>query len=350
VTSSDDALGRLGDAGERLRRAATSGRVAPAYLFEGPDLAAPRAAARAFAAAMLCDATGDRPCGTCRSCRRVASGSHPDVHVQGRDKSTVISVEAMEALLERAHAKPFEGRRQAFLVEPADALAPEGIARYLKTLEEPPASTTFVLVTDRPDRLPDTVRSRCQRVRFPPATADEIAAAIAAVSVDPVRAARIARLSGGSTARAERVAALGLDEAARDLAGAARPGGRGAATVAEDVLAALRAKSASAPEEPSVEAGDDAASTVSPGEGLRRALEDLFHVLCSLARDRVAGRGDEAGGFEGLSRDDAAEALPRLSRLASLVRRNVAPAILLVEAASALGGPALNFSNRGAVH
>src|SRR5262245_40516652 len=88
------ACGPPGAVGGRLARMAISPRIAPAYLFESADATGPREAARLFAAALLCE-SDERPCLACSSCRRVRSGSHPDVHRRGRDKATVISVEAL---------------------------------------------------------------------------------------------------------------------------------------------------------------------------------------------------------------------------------------------------------------
>jgi hypothetical protein len=345
VTSSDAAVSppaagpweRFGPAGDLLRRLAGGGRVAPAYLFDGPDLDAPRAAARLFAAALLCE-RDDSPCGACSSCLRVRTGAHPDLHLRGRDKATVISVEALAALLDRAHQAPLEARRQVFVVEPADAMAPEAIARYLKSLEEPPPSTTFVLVTARPDRLPDTVRSRCQRVRFAAPSEREVAGRLAAAGVDAARVPFLARAADGSHARAERLALLGVDEAVAAIVRAATEGVPAAATATDRVLAELRRRAGEAAAAADAADADPAAPEGSPGEALRRALEDLFHALLVACRDRVAGLED--GPLVAVDPSLAATALERLSRLASYVRRNVTPAALLIEAVSAMYVPA----------
>lgn len=324
----------LGPAGARLARIASGPRIASAYLFEAADATGPREAARWFAAALLCEADA-RPCGACSACRRVRSGSHPDFHRRGRDKATVISVEALAALLERAHASPLEGRRQVFVVDPAEAMAPEAVARYLKTLEEPPATTTFVLVTTRPDRLPDAVQSRCQRVRFPDPDPATIAARLAAAGVDAARAATVARWAGGSTARAQRLAALEADAVVEALCGAALARVPGAATAAEAALAALRARAggiAGADEE--AREDGDAAPDGAPGERLRQALEDVFHALLTLLRDRLAGR--DAGPLAALPTPRAEAAFERIARLAGWVRRNVSPAGLVLDAVLAL--------------
>ncbi len=322
---------RFGAAGGLLARIARGGRIAPAYLLEGPDLAAPREAARLFAAALLC-AAPDAPCGTCSTCHRVASGQHPDLHVQGRDKMTVISVEALGPLLERAHASPVEGRRQVFVVEPADAMAPEAVARYLKTLEEPPASTTFCLVTARPDRLPETVRSRCQRLHFAAPSEADVARRLVREGADPGRAAVLARWASGSPARGKRLLSLAMDEVLDALsnAGTGRP--CAAATTAEALLGDLRTRMAAMGASAVPEAAE-----APPSEALRNALEDLFHAATVAARDRAAGI--EGGPFAPWSAATAAAFLPRFARLAGHVRRNVTPVALLIETVSALRRP-----------
>ena len=326
-----EAWARLGAAGDLLRRIVEGGRRAPAYLFEGPDLLLPREGARTFAAAILCRAP-ERPCGRCSSCRRVAAGVHPDVHVQSRDKATVISVEALAALLERAHASPLEGDRQVFLVEPADALAPEAVARYLKTLEEPPVSTTFVLVTSRPDRLSDAVRSRCQRLRFPAPSEADVVRRLLGEGVEPERARRLARLAGGGVARALRLARARLDEALDATIEAALAPTSSAAGTADRGLAELRARLAEAGERVDPEGGEGAEPAA--GEALRVALEDLLHALVVTARDRASGV--QGGPLGSLSEEGAAVALEGLTELQPLVRRNVAPVSLWTEAIARL--------------
>lgn len=335
-----DAFARFGPAGDVLARLARGGRIAPAYLLDGPDLSVALDAARTFAAALLCpDPAG--PCGTCSTCRRVRSGTHPDLHLRGRDKATVIGVDALAELLERAHLAPMEGKRQVFVIAPAEAMAPEAVGKYLKTLEEPPPTTTFLLVTEKPDRLPDAVRSRCQRVRVPGRTPEEVRDALVSGGMEPVRATRLARLSEGSFARARRLAAIGADEIADALVAAGLSQAPVAGTEVERWLPELRrrASEAGVAAETAGESGGeslDEEGTGKDAESLRRALEDLFHALQVTARDRAAG-GDE-GPMATVSREAAASALARWAHLHSLVRRNLNATALLLEAVSALKG------------
>ena len=82
----------------------------------------------------------------------------------------------MREAIDRTAYRPFEGRRRVVIVERADALLPEAQNALLKTLEEPPPASVFVLITARPDVLLPTVRSRCQRLRFAPLNAQDVAA------------------------------------------------------------------------------------------------------------------------------------------------------------------------------
>lgn len=308
--------------------------MGPAYLLEGSDASAPRAAAKVFAAALLCREP-EPPCLACTTCRRVAAGTHSDVHVQGRDRATVISVEALGLLLERAHASPLEGARQVFVIDPAEAMAPEAVARYLKSLEEPPETTTFVLVSSRPGRLPETVLSRLQRVRFSDPDEMQIRHALEATGVEAARAATCAHWALGSTARARRLALLEADLVVEALAGAAMSRVASAATVAEASLAALRQRALAADEDE--ESSDDAEREGAPGESLRRALDDVLHAIQVVARDRAAGV--EGGPLASLAPETAASVLERTARLSTYVRRNVSPAALLIDAVFAMRRP-----------
>src|SRR5438093_7423470 len=105
-------------------------------------------------------------CGTCAACTRIARGVHPDVLVVEPGDSGSIKVEHVRDIVDRTAYRPFEGRRRVVIVDEADALVPAAQNALLKTLEEPPPSSTFILVTARPDMLLATVRSRCIRLAF----------------------------------------------------------------------------------------------------------------------------------------------------------------------------------------
>ncbi|MBK7540479.1 MAG: DNA polymerase III subunit delta' [Candidatus Competibacteraceae bacterium] len=153
----------------QARRAA--GRLPHAWLLAGPDGLGKRVFARRLAAALLCEApeaAGDA-CMRCRSCRLFQAGSHPDYRaVQPAEDGKAIKVDQIRELSEFLGFTAQYGRCKVALLEPADRLNVNAANSLLKTLEEPPGNSLLVLATSQPARLPATVRSRCQKVRFEP--------------------------------------------------------------------------------------------------------------------------------------------------------------------------------------
>jgi DNA polymerase-3 subunit delta' len=151
-----------------LLRAVIARSVPQSLLFDGPEGVGKRTTALALAAAINCqqpDVDSDA-CGTCSSCRRIARAQHPDIVALVPNEKGTITVEMAREIIGQASYRPFEARRRVVIIDDADALQPSAQNALLKTLEEPPPSSMFVLVTSRPDSLLETVRSRCPRVRF----------------------------------------------------------------------------------------------------------------------------------------------------------------------------------------
>lgn len=307
-----EACGSLADA---LRRTLAADRLSPSYLFEGVDARMLREAAESFAAAIL--SVGHDEDERARTQRRIVAGTHPDLHVLEKDKPTVISVSALEPVLEEAHSTPVEGRYQVFIVDPADAMEPEGIARYLKSLEEPPPGTVFLLVTTRVDRLPDTVLSRCRRLRLAPLPADDVAARLDPTLDEPTRDA-IVRWSGRSLDRALRMSATGIVEIVHSVADIACAEPPRVAAGAETVLAAV--------EQGAGALTDDAGTK---RQAVREVLADLLHAVAVEARDRAAGRASVT--LPTLGPRAAVELLRSLETLSRAVPTNVTPSVVVLE-------------------
>jgi DNA polymerase-3 subunit delta' len=189
---------------ELTARAALRGSLPPSLIFDGPEGVGKRRAAIALAQFVNCAApTASDACGSCHSCTRIARGVHPDVLVVEPGETGSIKIEQVRDAIERSAYRPFEGRRRVVVVDHADAMAGEAQNALLKTLEEPPSSSMFVLVTSRPDVLLPTVRSRCQRLRFGRLAPAEIAAVLEREhGYSPADAHAAAAAADGSIGRA----------------------------------------------------------------------------------------------------------------------------------------------------
>ena len=166
---------------ELLGRSIARQSLPPSLIFGGPSGAGKRATATAVAQAVNClspmalpDGNGVDACGRCAACTRVARGVHPDVLSVEPGESGSIKIEQVRDAIERSGYRPFEGRRRVVIVDQADALVVAAQHALLKTLEEPPPSSIFILVTPRPDVLLPTVRSRCIRLWFAEGTTTEV--------------------------------------------------------------------------------------------------------------------------------------------------------------------------------
>ena len=234
-----------------LRGVVAGGRYANAYLLHGPAGVGKGTAALAFARALLCERRGGAPaeaglfaaapppdgpdddaCGACATCAKTATLQHPDLRflfpVSGEEKDLDATVaETQQALREdplfvfrydRAASirlsltrellrelayRPYEAARRVVVVRDADRMREDQYSALLKSIEEPGASTVWVLTTARLARLPATIPSRCQKVRFAPLPEPLIVDFLGQRLGIAAREARLlAALSGGSLARA----------------------------------------------------------------------------------------------------------------------------------------------------
>lgn len=185
----------------RIDQARRRQQLTHAWLLAGPEGVGKRAFARSLAASLLCaaaDALG-RACGQCRACRMLSAGGHPDAHlltldghlglaaVKGlqaeeglsfwtpkRDSARRdIAVDAVRSLLEKLAVAPHLGGARVIVVHPASEMSEATANSLLKTVEEPPANTFLLFLAEFPQALKQTIRSRCQLLRFAPPPAGE---------------------------------------------------------------------------------------------------------------------------------------------------------------------------------
>ncbi|GAA5085706.1 DNA polymerase-3 subunit delta' [Thermocatellispora tengchongensis] len=180
-----------------------------AWLFTGPPGSGRSAAAKAFAAALLCP---DQGCGHCDLCHQVAIGSHPDLE-SVRPEGLSYSVKQTRELILRAAGAPTLGRWRIVLFEDADRATEAAANALLKAIEEPPPRTVWLLCTPSPDDLVITIRSRCRVVTLATPSTAAVAHVLATRDgVPPDLAEFAARAAQGHIGRARRLA---LDEEAR---------------------------------------------------------------------------------------------------------------------------------------
>jgi len=162
---------------ERLRKKLGQGRFAHGLIFSGPDGVGKHTCALMLAKALNCRNSrepGDF-CDECSSCRKIASGTHPDVMtITVEEEATQIKIAQIRQNLSLLDLQPLEGLNKIFIIDPADRLTEEAANALLKGLEEPPENTFFILITINVQELLLTVRSRCQIYNFTPLSLDEI--------------------------------------------------------------------------------------------------------------------------------------------------------------------------------
>lgn len=148
-------------------------RVPSALLFSGDTGIGKKLTAFTYAKVLNClDGRADDCCDHCVSCEKIDRGTHPDIKFVEAENGE-IRIEVIREIIEALAFRPFEGRMKVVIIDDADALNVSAANAFLKTLEEPPPQSLIILVSSRPDRLPETVKSRCVRVRFGCLSPDE---------------------------------------------------------------------------------------------------------------------------------------------------------------------------------
>lgn len=176
--------------------------------------------ARRLAEFLLCAHPGTEanPCGQCKSCLLLAAGMHPDLLVvQPEDDSKYVTVDQARAVGAFLTLRPHTATRKIVLLHPADAMNMNAANSLLKILEEPPLGSVLLLVSDRPARLPVTIRSRCAQLvcQLPPAA--EAAQWLRGQGIDAQSAMALLELAGGAPLRAQQLARDGFLEQDRLL-------------------------------------------------------------------------------------------------------------------------------------
>lgn len=190
----------------RLKRSLEKGSLGHAYLISGPQSVGKMTLALTLARALNCTSI-ESPCGVCSQCQRIGAATHPDVQVVALGSAsseedtrarTEISIKQVRDDIQHwASLPPFEGGYRVFIISEAELLSLEAANCLLKTLEEPQAKVVFMLLTSEPDRLPETVISRCQRLDLKPVAAEKIEEALLGRGASAEKARLLGRLCRG---------------------------------------------------------------------------------------------------------------------------------------------------------
>jgi DNA polymerase III subunit gamma/tau len=309
-----------------LQNAVRLDRVAHAYLFSGPRGTGKTTTARVLAKAINClhDDPSQRPCNACLSCQAINAGASPDfIEI---DAASNRGIDDIRDLRERVRYAPAQLRSKVYIIDESHQITGAAANAFLKTLEEPPAHTRFILATTDPEELLPTIVSRCQRFDFRRVSADDIVrrlqtvAALEGISVDADALRLIARHATGSLRDAlgllEQLAlAVGSATSSEDLGPVAitlvdvtTALGLSRNDRVEGLVAALGRRDAGA----ALRVVQDA---VDEGEDPRQLNRQLLAYLRMLLIERSGGRGDA---------DDRARELAgmfSLSELAMLARQ-----------------------------
>jgi DNA polymerase III subunit delta' len=168
---------------ELLQRSLLRGRLAHAYLFSGDSTDALEPVARTLAKTLNCDASPDQvstraeadSCDRCSACRRIDTFNHPDVlWIRPESKLRIITIGQIREVMHTINLKPTEARWKVTVIVGADRLNTQAANAFLKTLEEPPPRSILLLLSTEPQRLIETIRSRCLRLHFADATSQPV--------------------------------------------------------------------------------------------------------------------------------------------------------------------------------
>lgn len=320
-----------------------------AYLFLGPPGSGAQTAARVFAGEVLA-ATADDDEGAVRHRTLAATDQHPDITVVRREGASILARQADE-IVRMASMKPVEGARKVLILDEFHLVADATAGKLLKTVEEPPGGTVFVvLAEDVPDELV-TIASRCVRVDFPAVSAAGVAEVLVAEGLDPGRADEVAAASHGDVERARLLAGderFALRVAAwRDVPGRLDGSGAVVAQVVAELRAGIDDASTSLAQRHEVEVaqleerieryGQRGAGARQLGESHRRQLRRLrsdevrmgLGEMAHVYRDRLVAQAEAGGPGAEARAEEAAAALSAINDAVDAMVRNPNEELLL---------------------
>ncbi len=153
----------------QLKNAVSNDKVSHAYIFNGEDGSGKAMVAKAFAEALLCERGGAEGCGECHFCKQTESGNNPDLIWVTHEKPSSIGVDDVRTqLVEDVQIKPYNGRYKVYIIDEAEKMTVQAQNAILKTIEEPPAYSVIIFLTNNDEIFLPTIISRCIVFKFRP--------------------------------------------------------------------------------------------------------------------------------------------------------------------------------------
>lgn len=189
-----------------LKKIIAEDKFPHAVIFSGAEGVGKRLAAEICAAALLCEnPNAGEPCGTCESCRLVTARSHPDFYIVEAEATKTarnIKIGQIRDMQSKASLKPLNSARRVVIIDGAELMNNAAANCLLKTIEEPPGQTIFILLTANRSSLLMTIRSRCRAIQFDKLTPAQIQEALINRGVESAEAERLSVIADGSFGRA----------------------------------------------------------------------------------------------------------------------------------------------------
>jgi DNA polymerase-3 subunit delta' len=187
-----------------FQNAITNNRVAHAYIFTGQEGVGKALFSKELAKIIFCRHRNIDACDTCNTCQRITNNNFPDLFLILPEKnSRVIKIEQLKYLQDILNIKPLESKYKMVVIKSADKMNEEASNCLLKTLEEPPSYAIIILIVTSLESLKETIRSRCQVIRFSPLSTSAVKDILVNnFQLDSTQAERLASISNGSIKRA----------------------------------------------------------------------------------------------------------------------------------------------------
>ena len=187
-----------------FRKTITTNHLSHAYIFTGQDGIGKTLLAREFSKAILCSEKEDDSCNSCNNCVRIENSNHPDVHwIEIEEKAKFLKIDNIRDLQHSVKLSPLESSYKIFIIKDADRMNEEASNCLLKTLEEPPPNTIIILIANSLTPVKETIKSRCQIIRFHPIPAHIIEdQLLRRFDTDTSKVGWISRFSSGSLGNA----------------------------------------------------------------------------------------------------------------------------------------------------